>query len=124
MHRRQLPIHLGQTDWPGYYGTDHLWRANILDYWLIRGHDRDLFWHLVGALAGYYGGVLDSVLMRVTEAMLNIPEIFLLIVMAKFLLRQDSGSGNHGPDVQRQCSCIVVIIGATAWMYLARIVQG
>ena len=39
---------------------------------------------LIGALAGYYGGVVDSLLMRFTEAMLVIPQIFLLIVMAKF----------------------------------------
>ena len=39
---------------------------------------------LIGALAGYYGGFIDNLLMRITEAMLNIPEIFLLIVMAKF----------------------------------------
>jgi ABC-type dipeptide/oligopeptide/nickel transport system permease subunit len=38
---------------------------------------------LVGALAGIYGGMLDNILMRITEAMLNIPELFLLIVMAK-----------------------------------------
>ncbi|HTP06823.1 MAG TPA: hypothetical protein VMP08_01130, partial [Anaerolineae bacterium] len=39
---------------------------------------------LIGAAAGYYGGKLDSVLMRFTEAMICIPQIFLLIVMAKF----------------------------------------
>lgn len=78
---------------------------------------------LIGALAGYYGGVLDSILMRITEAMLNIPEIFLLVVMAKFF-------GGKIPDLQvlgRTFSgsvvVIVVIIGATAWMYLARIVR-
>ena len=37
---------------------------------------------LIGALAGYYGGRVDSVLMRFTEAMFVIPQIFLLIVMA------------------------------------------
>ena len=36
-------------------------------------------------VAGYFGGRVDMILMRITEAMLNIPEIFLLIVMAKFL---------------------------------------
>jgi peptide/nickel transport system permease protein len=40
---------------------------------------------LVGAVAGFYGGIVDGVLMRFTEAMLNIPQLFLLIVLAKFL---------------------------------------
>ncbi|MCZ7543476.1 MAG: ABC transporter permease [Anaerolineae bacterium] len=78
---------------------------------------------LTGALAGYYGGLLDSVLMRITEAMLTIPQIFLLLVMAKFF-------GNRIGDVQvlgRTFSgsviVIVLIIGATSWMYLARIVR-
>lgn len=78
---------------------------------------------LIGAAAGYYGGWIDAVLMRVTEAMLNIPEIFLLIVMAKQF-------GNKIPTVQafgREFSgsviVIVLIIGLTSWMYLARIVR-
>ena len=38
----------------------------------------------IGALAGYFGGKIDSVLMRFTEAVLVIPQIFLLLVMAKY----------------------------------------
>ena len=78
---------------------------------------------LVGALAGYYGGTLDSLLMRFTEAMFNIPQLFLLLVMARFF-------GNKIPNIQflgRQFSgsviVIVAIIGLTSWMYLARIVR-
>ena len=40
---------------------------------------------LIGAIAGYYGGWLDDLLMRITEAMLIIPSLFLLIVLAKAL---------------------------------------
>jgi len=78
---------------------------------------------LVGALAGYYGGWVDSLLMRITEALLNIPTIFLLLVMAKFF-------GNEIPEIEiggrvfsGSVIVIVVIIGATSWMYLARIVR-
>ena len=39
---------------------------------------------LVGALSGYFGGLVDALLMRFTEAMLTIPSIFLLLVMAKY----------------------------------------
>jgi len=78
---------------------------------------------LVGALAGYYGGVLDSVLMRITEAMLNIPEIFLLIVMAKFFSGKIPDLEIVGRTFSGSVIVIVVIIGATSWMYLARIVR-
>lgn len=64
---------------------------------------------IVGAIAGYYGGLIDSILMRFTEAMLNIPQIFLLIVMSKIV----------GGSVL----FIILIIGLTSWMYVARIVR-
>jgi peptide/nickel transport system permease protein len=78
---------------------------------------------LVGALAGYYGGFLDSLLMRITEAMLNIPEIFLLIVMAKFFGGRIPEIHLLGRVFSGSVIVIVVIIGLTSWMYLARIVR-
>ena len=78
---------------------------------------------LVGAIAGYYGGKIDAFLMRFTEAALNIPQLFLLIVMAKFF-------GGSIPDVtvlgrtfSGSVIVIILIIGLTSWMYLARIVR-
>jgi peptide/nickel transport system permease protein len=78
---------------------------------------------LIGVVAGYYGGVLDSVLMRATEAILSIPTLLLLLVMAKFF-------GGRIPDVLivgREFSgsvvVIILIIGLTSWTYLARIVR-
>lgn len=78
---------------------------------------------LVGALAGYYGGVVDSILMRITEAMLNIPEIFLLIVMAKFFGGEVPNVVLLGREYSGSVVVIVLIIGLTSWMYLARIVR-
>ena len=77
----------------------------------------------VGALAGYFGGLLDSILMRITEAMLNIPEIFLLIVMAKFFGGEVSEIELFGRIFSGSVVVIVLIIGLTSWMYLARIVR-
>jgi peptide/nickel transport system permease protein len=77
----------------------------------------------VGALAGYYGGWIDSLLMRITEAMLNIPEIFLLIVMAKFFGGKIPEIELIGRTFSGSVIVIVVIIGLTSWMYLARIVR-
>ena len=78
---------------------------------------------LIGALAGYYHGMVDSVLMRFTEAMLNIPEIFLLIVMAKYFGGNIPNLTAFGRTYSGSVVVIVVIIGLTSWMYLARIVR-
>lgn len=78
---------------------------------------------LVGALAGYYGGMVDSILMRITEAMLNIPEIFLLIVMAKYFGGKIPEMNILGRTFSGSVIVIVLIIGLTSWMYLARIVR-
>ncbi len=78
---------------------------------------------LIGALAGYYGGWVDAVLMRITEAMLNIPEIFLLIVMAKEFAGKIPIVNIFGREFSGSVIVIVVIIGLTSWMYLARIVR-
>ncbi len=78
---------------------------------------------LVGALAGYYGGIIDSLLMRLTEGMLNIPEIFLLIVMAKYFGGRIPEIDAFGRTFSGSVVVIVIIIGLTSWMYLARIVR-
>jgi len=78
---------------------------------------------VIGALAGYYGGAVDSILMRITEAMLNIPEIFLLIVMAKYFAGKIPSIDLFGREYSGSVIVIVVIIGLTSWMYLARIVR-
>jgi len=78
---------------------------------------------LIGAAAGYYGGWLDAVLMRITEAMLNIPEIFLLIVMAKEFGGKIPSVTFFGREFSGSVIVIVMIIGLTSWMYLARIVR-
>mgnify|MGYP005847252645 FL=1 len=78
---------------------------------------------LVGSLAGYYGGLLDSLLMRFTEAMLTIPQIFLLLVMAKFFGNRIGDIEFLGRKFSGSVIVIVLIIGVTSWMYVARIVR-
>jgi peptide/nickel transport system permease protein len=65
---------------------------------------------LIGGLSAQAGGLLDGLLMRFTDGMLAIPLFFfLLVVMAVF------GSG-----LQQ----IIVVIGLTTWMPVARVVRG
>ena len=78
---------------------------------------------LVGALSGYYGGLTDSLLMRFTEAMFTIPQLFLLLVMAKFLAGKVPTIQLLGRSFSGSVVVIIGIIGITSWMYLARIVR-
>ena len=78
---------------------------------------------LIGAIAAYYGGWIDSILMRFTEAMLTIPSLFLLIVTAKFFGGQLPTINFFGRQLTGSVLVIIVIIGVTSWMYLARIVR-
>ncbi|RPI85781.1 MAG: ABC transporter permease [Chloroflexi bacterium] len=78
---------------------------------------------LIGALAGYYGGVTDSLLMRFTEAMLNIPQIFLLLVMAKYFGDLIPNLQVFGRTFSGSVVVIIMIIGLTSWPYLSRIVR-
>jgi peptide/nickel transport system permease protein len=78
---------------------------------------------LVGALAGYYGGFLDGILMRFTEAMFTIPQLFLLLVMAKYFAGKIPTIQLLGRSFSGSVVLIVIIIGVTSWMYLARIVR-
>ena len=78
---------------------------------------------LIGAIAGYYGGLIDSILMRFTEAMFNIPQLFLLLVMAKFFAGKIPTVQLFGRSFSGSVIVIILIIGLTSWMYLARIVR-
>lgn len=78
---------------------------------------------MVGALSGYYGGWVDSILMRFTEAMLSIPSLLLLLVMAKFFSDKIPNIEMLGRTFSGSVVVIIIIIGLTSWMYLARIVR-
>lgn len=77
----------------------------------------------VGALAGYFGGWLDSVLMRVTEAILVIPQIFLLLVMARYFSSSIPNIKILGRTFSGSVVVIIFVIGITSWPYLARLVR-
>ncbi|MBI5667499.1 MAG: ABC transporter permease [Chloroflexi bacterium] len=78
---------------------------------------------VIGVASGYFGGLVDSVLMRVTEAMLSIPSLLLLLVMAKFFSGKIPTQVILGRSFSGSVIVIVVILGLTSWMTLARIVR-
>ena len=78
---------------------------------------------LIGAMAGFFGGRIDSILMRMTEAMLAIPQLLLLIVMSKFFSGNVPNINIMGRELSGSVIVIILIIGFTSWPYLARIVR-
>jgi peptide/nickel transport system permease protein len=78
---------------------------------------------VVGGAAAFYGGWVDAVLMRFTEAMLSIPSLFLLIVLAKFLGHDIPTIKILGRSFSGSVGIVIIVIGLTSWMYLARIVR-
>jgi len=73
---------------------------------------------IVGALSGYFGGWLDSALMRVTDAFLTFPTIFVLIILGAFLREQQLFI------LQNSVFVVIIIIAALSWMWPARLVRG
>ena len=78
---------------------------------------------VIGGVAAYYGGWVDAALMRFTEAMLAIPSLFLLIVLAKFIGRNVGQVTIMGRTFSGSIGIVILVIGLTSWMYLARIVR-
>ncbi len=64
---------------------------------------------LIGAISGYYGGLLDNLLMRLVDLVLCFPTFFLILAVIAFL----------EPSIWN----IMVVIGLTNWMGVARLVR-
>ena len=64
---------------------------------------------LLGAVAGFYGGTVDAVIMRLVDVLLSMPTIFLLLALAAFL--------------KPTMLTITLIIGLNSWMSVARMVR-
>jgi peptide/nickel transport system permease protein len=71
----------------------------------------------IGALSGYYGGWLDNVLMRITDAFLTFPTIFVLILLGSMLRDQPI------QWLKNSVLIVIVIIAALSWMWPARLVR-
>ena len=78
---------------------------------------------LIGGIAAYYGKWVDMVLMRFTESMLSIPSLFLLIVLGKTFGKNVPTLYVLGHSFSGSVGIVILVIGTTSWMYLARIVR-
>lgn len=72
---------------------------------------------LVGLVSGYYGGLIDNVLMRITEIFLVIPFLLILLVFLRVITTLvPSGVGG--------LSIVTLMIGLFSWAPNARIIRG
>ncbi len=65
---------------------------------------------VLGSLAGYYGGIVDTLIMRLTDVVLSFPFLALAIVVAAIL----------GPSVYNTA----LVIGFLAWTTTCRLIRG
>jgi peptide/nickel transport system permease protein len=65
---------------------------------------------LWGTVAGYFGGVVDSVMMRIVDGVMSIPALFLLMFLATVFR----------PSVLM----LIIVLGLLAWLAPARLVRG
>lgn len=78
---------------------------------------------IIGAISGYYGGSVDSVLMRFTEAMIAIPSLFFLIIISKMLIGSVPNINLLGRTFSGSVPIVIFVIGIFGWMVEARIVR-
>ncbi|WP_374210893.1 ABC transporter permease [Streptomyces sp. MCA2] len=102
---------LGTTD----LGYDLLGRLmyggrTSLEVGLAAGLLATCFGTLYGSVAGYFGGWTDAVLMRITDAALAIPALFLLVVVAAI--------------VTPSKPVLILLIASVAWLSPARLIRG
>jgi peptide/nickel transport system permease protein len=71
---------------------------------------------IYGAVSGFLGGLADTIMMRVAEAIMSVPTFYLLIGMAAIL--------PAGMPSSTRFALITVILSFISWAGLARIIRG
>ena len=64
---------------------------------------------LVGIVAGYFGGLMDSILMRTVDVLSSIPWLVLVMVLSVFL--------------KPGLTTIIIVIGGFSWMRISRLIR-
>jgi peptide/nickel transport system permease protein len=86
---------------------------------------------LIGLLSGFIGGTLDAILMRITETLLAIPQLFIALIVVRVIsdperlktLGISSAFSFAGRTFSISFLLVIFVIGFTSWMRIARIVR-
>lgn len=123
-----MPVRLHPPSWQHPFGTDPLGRDMLtrvlyggrvsLSVGLMVVAITLLIGVPVGAVAGQFGGWVDNVLMRITDAALSLPSLLVLILLSA-ILREVQVSFFERNNVLT----IALVIGLLSWMMVARLVR-
>jgi peptide/nickel transport system permease protein len=110
---------LAPPTWAHYMGTDVLGRDVLsrmiygsgvsLSVGFVAVGISTFIGVILGSVSGYYGRILDRVVMRFVDIMLCFPSFFLILAVIAFI----------GPSIWN----IMVVIGVTSWMGVTRLVR-
>jgi oligopeptide transport system permease protein len=115
----------GEFSWTHPMGTDNAGRDQLAR--VLQGGQISLFVGIIstlvslligvtyGAIAGYFGGRVDNLMMRIVDVLYSLPYVILVIVLLS-MFRSQTARG--------QLILLFIAIGSVSWLTMARIVRG
>lgn len=115
----------GEFSWAHPMGTDNAGRDQLAR--VLQGGQISLFVGIIstlvslligvsyGAIAGYFGGRLDNIMMRIVDVLYSLPYIIVVIVLLS-MFRSQTARG--------QLVLLFIALGSVSWLTMARIVRG
>lgn len=130
-----------------YMGTDHIGRDYFsrlvyagrisLSVALLSVFISSLIGISVGAYAGYYGGIIDTLVMRFVEFLLTIPDLPLLLIISSMLISNPEAIPIPEPILAvagkimllstfqaRQAVLIIIVLAGLGWLGIAQLMRG
>src|SRR5688572_9894079 len=115
----------GEFSWAHPMGTDNAGRDQLAR--VLQGGQISLFVGIIstlvsliigvsyGAIAGYVGGRVDNVMMRLVDVLYSLPYVIVVIVLLS-MFRSQTPRG--------QLTLLFIALGSVSWLTMARIVRG
>lgn len=115
----------GNFSWTHPMGTDNAGRDQLAR--VLQGGQISLFVGIIatlvslligvsyGAIAGYVGGRLDNIMMRIVDVLYSLPYVIVVIVLLS-MFRSQTARG--------QLILLFIALGSVSWLTMARIVRG
>jgi oligopeptide transport system permease protein len=115
----------GEFTWQHPMGTDNAGRDQLAR--ILQGGQISLFVGIIatlvsliigvsyGAIAGYLGGRIDNLMMRIVDVLYSLPYIIVVIVLLA-MFRSQTPRG--------QLTLLFIALGSVSWLTMARIVRG